>query len=50
MRYIAKQLVDALRGLHSKNIIHRDIKLSNILISQKDTDFKVVLTDFGTAR
>ena len=50
LKYLAKQLVDAVRGLHERNILHRDIKPSNVLIKRKDTDMQVVLADFGSAR
>ena len=45
--FIIKQLVAAVKHLHSYNILHRDIKLENILINPKGP--KVVLTDFGLA-
>ena len=45
---IFSQVVDAVKACHSKNIIHRDIKLDNILIT---TDFMCVkLCDFGVSR
>ena len=41
-----QQILSALKYLHEKNIIHRDIKGANILIS-KDGNCK--LADFGLA-
>jgi serine/threonine protein kinase len=39
-------VLQALLSMHSCNIIHRDIKLGNILYSQG----KAVLCDFGSSR
>jgi len=44
---ILRELVNALKFVHSKDIIHRDIKPANILFRQDDT---LVLTDFGIAK
>lgn len=44
------QVIDALRYLHSWDILHRDIKLENILISGPDHDSVAKLGDFGLAK
>lgn len=44
---IAGQVCDALTGAHSGNLIHRDIKPQNIIISDNNI---VKLTDFGIAK
>ena len=42
------QMADALRFLKANNILHRDVKPSNILINQDPVIFK--LCDFGISR
>jgi len=44
---IAAQLADGLSAVHAAGIIHRDIKSSNIIITERD---EVKIVDFGIAK
>lgn len=46
--YIISQLLKALHTAHALNIVHRDVKASNVLILSKSGHIK--LSDFGMAR
>jgi eukaryotic-like serine/threonine-protein kinase len=49
--YIMIQVVDALVLVHDKNIIHRDLNPSNLMLIQRDGDSNYVkLLDFGLSR
>ncbi len=45
---LALQILDRLEFIHSKNVIHRDIKPNNFLIGRKNPEI-IYLIDFGFA-
>lgn len=48
-KYIIKQILSAVTYIHSKGIVHRDLKLQNILLdTDKNNIIKII--DFNTAR
>ena len=47
VRKILEQLFSGLRKMRENNIVHRDLKLANILVSK---DFTVKIADFGFAK
>ena len=46
-KFVFKQIVQGLRYCHSKSILHRDIKLDNILL---DMHGNVKICDFGVSK
>lgn len=44
--HIGAQLIDILRYLHERDIVHRDVRIANILLHEN----KISLIDFGLAR
>ncbi len=47
---LVKQMVSAVRYLHSKGIIHRDLKLENFLFSSQEPDSELKMIDFGLSK
>ena len=46
---IFTQIALGLKDIHSQNIVHRDIKHKNILLSDSSKQPKVKIADFGLA-
>ena len=44
---LTHNLVLSLKYMHSQKIIHRDLKLENILLREKQNHVKIKLADFG---
>lgn len=49
-RSIAHQIASALYYLHSYGIVHRDLKLENILMVDMNNDSELKLVDFGLSK
>ncbi|MEE3852949.1 serine/threonine-protein kinase [Gordonia sp. LSe1-13] len=47
---IGRQIADALDYAHSCEVLHRDVKPANIIVSTASTPTRAVLTDFGIAQ
>jgi calcium-dependent protein kinase len=47
---LIKQMLCAVRYLHSHGIIHRDLKLENFLFSSKSKDSELKMIDFGLSK
>ncbi|MCJ1387046.1 hypothetical protein MMC17_010175 [Xylographa soralifera] len=50
VKLIMHQLFDAVSHLHEKGIVHRDLKLKNILVVQEGPFWHVKIADFGLSK
>lgn len=48
--YLMKQICRGMGAVHSTGIVHRDLKASNIMVVDLDTDPQIVIIDFGIAK
>ena len=58
VRYLMRQIIDGFKFIHSRNIVHQDVKIYNILLNYENEEDKqelnlmkaqVKITDFGLA-
>jgi len=47
---LIKQIVDAVRYIHDRGIIHRDLKLENFMFSNESADSELRMIDFGLSK
>ncbi len=49
-RHVVLQVVQAMMYCHARGVIHRDLKLENVLLkSTVDDDYTIKIIDFGIA-
>jgi calcium-dependent protein kinase len=47
---LMKQILGAVTYLHERNIVHRDLKVENLLFENANEDANLKLIDFGTSK
>lgn len=50
VRELLRSMASALAFAHDCNIVHRDIKMANIMLEESDGQIRFILTDFGIGR
>ena len=48
-KMIIRQVATGLQALHKRNIIHRDIKVDNMLVASTELETEVRISDLGSA-
>ena len=48
--YLTKQVLEGVAYLHSKGIVHRDLKLENILLADNTAKTTIKIADFGLSK
>ena len=50
VKEISTQIIEGIYEIHKYGILHRDLKLENILIDERDSKLKIKLIDFGLSK
>ena len=50
MKEISSQIIEGIYELHKYGILHRDLKLENILIDDRNSKLNIKLIDFGLSK
>lgn len=48
--YIIEQIINAIEFAHAKDVLHRDLSPTNVLVFKKDTQLSIKVCDFGLGK